>query len=127
MMVFLMLCIAFTGINLNIAQARKMYNDIRSQVQASNGAFVDTDSNVYQFDANVAVQADGTPTGDSMRTISANGYTYRVRIVRQNLSSTVQDNNETWIYNDIYKIQFEYYYGIPLFGTQCYPIEGYTY
>ena len=41
--------------------------------------------------------------------------------------SNILAQNETWIYNDIYKISLVYTYSVPLFGTQVYPIEGYTY
>ena len=49
-MLFLVLCIAFTSINLNVVQARKMYNDIKSQVQASNGINIPA-SGEYTFDS----------------------------------------------------------------------------
>lgn len=120
-MVFLVLCIAFTSINLNVIQARKMYNDIKAQVQAANGAFVGESG--YEYDSTTAPQAN------DVRTLAANGYQYKYRVTRQQLSASdiKQADNETWIYNDIYKIDFKYRYGVPLFGVQEYPIVGYTY
>jgi hypothetical protein len=118
-MVLMMLCIAFTSINLNVVQARKMYSDIKAQIQASNGYYVD-DATGLSFDSTLA-------TGDDKRTLAGNGYQYKYTVIRQQLSSAKQDDNETWIYNDIYKISFRYTYTVPLFGKQTYPIVGYTY
>ncbi len=132
-MVFLMICVGFTSINLNIGQCRKMYNDIKAQVQAANGSMIDTTTNVYIVDSTNSL--DPSTTGvvllpdESVRTIKKNWYAYRYKITRKQLSSSnlKQADNETWIYNDIYRIEFYYWYGVPLFGTQEYKIVGYTY
>ena len=42
--------IAFTSINLNVSQARKIVSDIKAEVQASNGSVVD-DSNELKFES----------------------------------------------------------------------------
>ena len=134
-MLFLMLGIAFTTINLNVVQARKMYNDIKSQIQASNG--IDVPSNgTYSYDSNTGetiYNQNGTDTkttdSDGKRTLSKDGYTYTYTVERKKLTadSNILADNETWIYNDIYKISLNYEYTVPLFGKQTYPITGYTY
>ena len=119
LMLFLMLCIGFTSINLNVIQARKMYNDIKAQVQASNGTFVDAGTNMFSYDSRTA--------GADSRTLANDHYEYSYTVTRKPMRSTKYDNNETWIYNDIYLIDFEYTYLVPLFGRQVYPMVGYTY
>ena len=57
----LMLGIAFTSINMNVAQARKIAADIKAEVQASNGQIVDSTDIL---------------TGSSGATIASNGYEY---------------------------------------------------
>ena len=134
-MLFVTLCIAFTSINMNVVQARKMYNDIKSQVQASNGEILKynpaTGAPKTSSDdpSTTTVWSKGTfPVGDARRrTIEDNGYQYKYRISRVEMHSDQYADNETWIYNDLYKIEFVYYYGVPLFGLQVYPITGYTY
>ena len=128
-MVFLLLCIAFTSINLNVIQARKMYNDIKAQVQAANGDFVDKTTNVFEYDSTDATHVSNQSHPEDIRTVGHDGYQYKYRSTRQALSASdiIQADNETWIYNDIYKIEFRYRYGVPLFGLQEYPIVGYTY
>lgn len=143
-MVFLMLCIAFTSINLNVVQARRMYNDIKSSVQASNGAYVSDDGYFFQSNSNfptnpssifTAAGLSGTPTkvsatADQEKTLAKDSYDYYYIIQRQDMTAVTgekADLNETWIYNDLYKITFVYRYNIPLFGKQVYPIVGFTY
>ena len=117
-MLFLVLGISFTSINMNVVQARKIYSDVKAVVQASNGATVDTTSNRLSYNS-----------VDSGITIRDNGYSYSYTVTRKPLSASegLQADNETWIYNDIYQIDFVYQYNIPLFGRQIYPISGYTY
>ncbi len=129
-LLFLMMCIAFTSINLNIVQARKMFNDIKAQVQASNGSFIGA-SNVYSYSS---TSSGGSTTnhasGANVRELKKNGYQFAYKVERKQMTNTagVKANNETWIYNDLYLITFEYQYAIPLFRiVQTYPIKGYTY
>lgn len=117
-MLFLVLGIAFTSVNMNVVQARKIYSDVKAVVQASNGATVPQDA-ALEYKS----WEDGTVS------LSRNGYSYAYKITRKPLSADegLQADNETWIYNDIYRIDFVYEYNVPLFGRQVYPISGYTY
>lgn len=158
---------AFTSINLNVAQARKIVNDIKTEVQASNGALVCYDKNNDKvisedekyFEATFTTDKDGEfEVTDEMsltkgnkyalgnlklkyvqkfkdasniidKTLEDDGYTFEYRISTEALLN--QDfkgsSKETYIYNNIYKIEFYYYYNVPLFGTQCYPIVTFAY
>ena len=119
LMIFL-LGMSFTTINLNITQARKIYNDIKSEIQASNGAIVD-DSNYYKFRS---FEGDNTTY-----TLSTTGYQYEFSVTRQSIldSTTIESEDETYIYNDLYKISLKYEYYVPLFGRQIYPMTGFAY
>lgn len=115
-MILLMLAIAFTSINMNTAQARKIVADIKAEVQASNGTIV-PETNMLEGES--AGGADG---------IKQNGYAYKYQIDRQSLiSEGLNDSSETYIYNSIYKIRLEYEYVVPLFGRQIYPLEVFAY
>jgi len=109
----LMLGIAFTSINMNVAQARKIAADIKAEVQASNGQIVDSTDIL---------------TGSSGATIASNGYEYDYEIQRQTLVDlNKKEDSESYIYNSIYKIKLEYQYSVPLFGKQVYPIVTFAY
>lgn len=118
-MMLMILGMAFTSINMNVIQARRIYNNVKTVVQASNGADITDEGTSYKSD-------NGDGTGINM---ANNGYDYYYTISRKPLSAAegLQANNETWIYNDIYQIDFTYEYYVPLFGKQIYPISGYTY
>lgn len=153
---------AFTSINLNVAQARKIVNDIKTEVQASNGAFVNN-AKYEGTDGVLAVtfttSEDGIkdakeeltkgnkyytgnkklekvqhfkPDADTQivnKTLTTDGYTFEYKITTEALINQQykDQSNETYIYNNIYKIEFYYYYNVPLFGTQCYPIVTFAY
>lgn len=112
----LWLGIAFTAINLHTVQARRLYQNVRTEVQSSNGAMVD-DSNIYTSSADKMT--------DDFR--KQNGFGFKYVIERQNpLDQYEGEEDETFIYNSIYKITFIYVYNVPLFGQQVYPIEGFA-
>lgn len=114
-----MLAISFTSLNLNIVQARRIYNDIRAEVQASNGAIVPSSNNVLTSD----------PKYLSTGFLNEHHYGFTYCITRQPITATnanIASEDETFIYNSIYKIDFIYIYSIPIFGTQYYPISGYS-
>lgn len=131
------LAIAFTSINLNIVQARRIYNDVRAEIQASNGAIVPTGPNPED---NVMVNNKYYPhtrtlTGKEMG--SEEGYQFMLdhhygfyyKVSRTSMTPADHDilrEDETFIYNSIYKIDFVYTYSVPLFGRMVYPIEGYV-
>lgn len=113
-MFLMLLALAFTCINMNVAQARKILSDIKAEVQASNGAIVPKDTGVY--------------TSSSSATLEDNGYTWDCNITRQSmLIDGAYEDGETFMYNNIYKISFKYEYYVPLFGRQIYPIETFAY
>lgn len=115
-MFMLMIAIAFTSINLHVSQARRIANSIKSEVQASNGAVVDSEG------------IDGKLEGTSKQVLATNGYQFKYTITRQTVvDNSIVDAGETYIYNDIYKISLVYEYLVPLFGKQIYPIEMFAY
>lgn len=118
-LILFLLGTAFTTINMNITQARKIYNDIKSEVQASNGAIVD-DTDRFYYNSTDASNA-------FVYTLTSNGYQYEYSVVRQSLvGNNAQANDETYIYNDLYKISLKYEYYVPLFGRQVYPMTGFA-
>ena len=129
-MFFLMLCMAFTSINLNIGQARNVYNSIRAECKASNGAIIsDSDGDGLSDYIPLAQVLDAnTLKYDSESaniTISSNGYKYKYTITRLSLDDGInRADDETFKYNDIYQIDLVYEYSVPLFGRQVYPISG---
>ena len=111
--------LAFTCINLNVTQARKIYNDVKSEVQASNGAIVPSSGRYYYSSA--------TDTTNKY-SLQGNGYQYEYSIIRKSVGTdNMRSADETYIYNDLYQISLKYEYYVPLFGKQVYPITGYAY
>lgn len=121
LMMFL-LGMAFTTINLNVTQARKIYNDIKAEVQASNGAIVpDTD---YYYYNSAKISEDN----NHIYTLADSGYQYEFSVTRQSIiNNNIESPDETYIYNDLYKISLKYEYYVPLFGKQVYPMTGFAY
>ena len=112
-LLFTMLAIAFTSINLNVTQARTIYNTIRAEVQASNGAIV---------------PASGSFSKTSVETKEVNGFEFNYGISRRSMiDSDRASDDETFRYNSVYDIRLEYDYVVPIFDTQKYIIEGYAY
>lgn len=109
----IMLAIAFTGINIHVSQARRIYSDIKAEIQASNGAYIE-ESGLY--------------TRTSNTTLADDGFSFNYKVTRESISNGyITSNAETYIYNDIYRIELEYVYAVPIFGRQIYPITGYAY
>lgn len=110
---------AFTMINLHVVQARKIFNDIKSEVQASNGAIVDSSDRYYYT---------SHPDTDPDYTLAKDGFQYEYSVIRQSVTDmNIQNADETYIYNDLYKISLKYEYNVPLFGRQIYPMTGFAY
>lgn len=110
----LWIAIAFTSINLHTVQARRIYNDIKAEVQASNGAMVDA-SNKFTI----------TQLDETFR--RTNNYGFKCEIERQSIKGhDKHSDHENYVYNDIYMISFIYVYNVPLFGQQVYPIQGFS-
>ena len=111
-----MLAIAFTSINLNVVQARRIYNDVRAEVQASNGAIVP-----------VTGKYTSKPDYLSTEFTQSHHYGFTYTITREQITDHgIANEDETFIYNSIYKINFIYVYSVPIFGAQYYPISGYV-
>ena len=139
------LAVAFTSINLNIVQARRIYNDVRAEIQASNGAIIPTDDNFienhlyYPYTETISGQkmgSDATHCGNETGTYAKNGkdfmlahhYGFYYKVSRTSMTPFDHDilrEDETFIYNSIYRIDFVYTYSVPLFGRMVYPIYGY--
>lgn len=120
-MLLFMLALAFTTINMNVIQARKIYNDVVAETQASNGLNVGSSNRLYYSSAE---QTDAT----KRCTLANDGFQYEYSVIRQ---SIVDENktaaDETYIYNSLYKVSVKYEYFVPLFGKQVYPITGFAY
>ena len=113
--IIFLLAIAFTSINMHTIRARKIYNDICAEVQASNGAVVPKDTNEFVY-------------GDNTINVNGTGYDFKYRIKRISATGTNNKNkhNETFMYNDLYEVYLVYVYNTPLFGMQYYPIKGHV-
>lgn len=122
-LILLYLCLAFTSINMNVINAKNIMNDVKSQISASNGSIVD-DSNVYVYKSK-----------DSNITLANNGYSFEYKITRQSLYKDANGNDiyedalrdNTFMYNNLYKVELKYRYTVPLFGKQVYPITSLVY
>lgn len=108
------IAIAFTSINMHTIQARRIYADLKSEIQASNGALV-PESGELEFS-----QLD-----DAFR--AKNNYGFKYKVTRQSIAGHDKHaEHENYVYSDIYKISFVYVYNVPLFGQQVYPISGFA-
>ncbi len=116
-MILMWTAIAFTVINLNVAQARKTYNDVKAEIQACNGnmeAFRNANSDKYNPETGLFEYNGGS-------------FSYTLDVSRVDNLRNYEAGNETYIYNDLFKIDLEYTYHVPLFGKQLYPQIGYVY
>lgn len=119
-LILFLMGMSFTTINMNVTQARKIFNDIRSEVQASNGAIVDSTDRYYYNSTD--------ESNTYVYKLTTTGYQYEYSIVRQSIvGNSAQSDDETYIYNDLYKISLKYEYYVPLFGRQIYPMTGFAY
>lgn len=116
-MFLFLLAMAFTSINLHVAQARRIMDSIKAEVQASNGQYVN----------NVEIPYD-VPLKIEDKTHLDNAYMYSCVIERTSpIDKNINDADETYIYGDVFKISLKYTYWVPLFGKQIYPIEVFAY
>lgn len=125
MLVF-MLAISFTSVNAHVSQARRVFNDIKAEVQASNGAVLSTQSGGTQADSagNEFVWDFET----NKCTFKEDGFEFAYIISRQEyVKNSITEYDETFIYNDLYKVTLIYVYKVPFFGYQVYPITGFVY
>jgi hypothetical protein len=108
---------------MNVVQARNILNDVKAQVSASNGSIVDN-TNTYTY-----------KSIDNGITLADNGYSFEYTITRQSLYTDASGNNyytdatrdNTFQYNNLYKIELKYRYVVPIFGKQVYPISTLVY
>lgn len=119
LMVIMYICLAFTMINLHTTQARKIYNDIKAEISACNG-----DLEAYKNEHNGAI-LDENKNKLTYASMVDNACLYTVTISKD--AREYQAANETYIYNDLCKIDLEYNYSVPIFGKQIYPLIGYAY
>jgi hypothetical protein len=94
----------------------------KEEVSASNGEIVG-DSNKYTYDSS----SKGI-------TMSNNGYAFTCTITRLSLyndgTTDIYDDataDSTFVYNNLYKVELNYEYVVPLFGKQVYPISTLCY
>ena len=118
-MLIMMMCIAFTMINMHVIQARRIFNNVKVEVAASNGAFV-------------PARAGGRFTYDSNAiegiNIRDNGYQFQFYVERKELvDSNIGDDDQTFIYNSMYEVKMSYAYSVPFFGMQVYSQNGFVY
>lgn len=120
--ILLYLCLAFTSINMNVSQARDIANDIKTQIKASNGSILTENTYTYK-------------SKDDGITLKNNGYSFDYTITKQSLYTDENgqnvyadiSNDNSFKYNDIYKVELYYRYTVPIFGTQLYPIKTLVY
>lgn len=118
-MLIMMLCIAFTMINMHVIQARRIFNNIKTEVAASNGAFVPaTPNGRFEYDSNAV---EGVNIHD-------NGYQFQFYVERRELlDSNIGADDQTFIYNSMYEVKMSYAYSVPFFGMQIYAQNGFVY
>lgn len=116
-MLLVTLCLAFTTINLDITAAKKIYNDVVSEIENTDGAILDTDKYSYNND---------NDTYTYTKKAENNAYVYTITVKREDIGSEITDTGQTFIYNSIYKVNMKYQYFVPLFGRQTYVTGGYT-
>lgn len=134
LLILFMVAIAFTSVNMHVIQARKIFNDLRAEVQASNGSFL-TDTNYYYYDSKNGnfyrthdYTTGGEATGNKQISISTDGYEFEYSVIRLSTEEQAKASaDNTYMYNNLYKISLRYTYTVPLFGTQVYPMTGYAY
>lgn len=135
---FVMLCIAFTSINMNVVQARNIFNSLRAEIQSSNGSFVPTDTNgfIYVSDGNVydtgkyptTQYTPSSSNGSKEYTLTNDGYAFMYTIQRQTaVDKDKQSSDETFRYDSIYELNLRYRYVVPIFGVQEYPLHSLVY
>lgn len=121
LMLFMVLAMSFTSINLHVNQARRLYNDVKAELQASNGAIC----------TEARKQSDGTylwSFADNQCNISDDGFAVAYTVEQQyTTDEDIIDSDETWIYNNVYKLTVVYVYTVPFFGYQVYPMTGFVY
>lgn len=115
-LIFTLISTAFLNIHLNVIQARRITNEIKTEVQATNGAGVPIDTNTYKYDS----------SEDNLSFDDGSLYCYNYTIERCTITDK-REEGQTYIYNDVYKINLNYHYIVPLFGEQIYPVTTYTY
>lgn len=125
-LLFTIISSAFLSAHLNVIQARRMCNNLKTYVQATNGSFIT--SNIYQSDSKVEDGTDLLRKSSSSPISFAHGDLYEYNYTIEKMSITdAKSEGESFLYNNVYKIDFNYAYGLPLFGRQIYPMEVYTY
>lgn len=116
-LVLVMLGVSFTTINMDVTMATKIYNEIVDEVQSTNGAILT--SNKFSYDSS-------TDTYTYTKKADNNAYSYEIVIKKESIGSPSEDNAQTFIYNDIYRVDMNYTYNVPIFGKQIYKTGGYT-
>lgn len=125
LIIIMYICMAFTMINLNVTQARKTYNDIKAEISACNGS-LEAYKNQHA-DSNITISPDGTELSYIVIK-NGSGYSVSIKNTEKNREDSWENSdNQTFIYNDLYKIDMNYFYSVPIFGMQNYPIKGYAY
>lgn len=125
-MLIFMLAIAFTSVNAHVSQARRVFNDIKAEVQASNGAVLSPSTGGTKVGASGNEYVWDFATNKC--TFKEDGFEFAYIISRQQYKkNSITEYDETFIYNDLYKVTLIYVYKVPFFGYQVYPITGFVY
>ncbi len=127
-LLFTVLSTAFLGIHLNTIQARQICNSIKEEVQASNGAAVPAGNTglTGNYDSDLAKLNAGKSPTDTDYVTKNNSYDYSY-VIKRVVTTDARGAGETYIYNDIYKLELRYDYLVPIFGKISYPMEVYIY
>lgn len=112
-----LLSISFTGINLNVTAAKKIHNNVISEIQNTDGAILKSNKFVYDHITGIYTMK---------QTAENNAYVYTITVEKEDIGSEITDNGQTFIYNSIYKVNMTYEYYIPLFGKETYVTGRYA-
>lgn len=106
-----LLSISFTTINLDVTAAKKIHNNIISEIENTDGAILNSDKFVYD-------NSTGLYTYENKA--ENNAYSYIITIAKEDIGSEVIQTGQTVIYNTIYKVNMYFDYYVPFFGKQSY-------
>lgn len=112
-----LLSVAFTTINMDVTAAKKIHNNIISEIENTDGAILNDNKFVYDEENNLYIYESKA---------SNNAYTYTVTVAKEDIGSEVIQTGQTVIYNTVYKVNMYFDYYVPLFGKQNYTSGRYA-
>lgn len=137
--------IGFTSININVVNARKIYSEYIDLIEETDGAVLTSQISIGNSDIQKVSGRDAWiiayNCGDDIKFNFKNDNSWEVDTTGNNIrkeqkpvhyyllvtKTTDTESNrqgQTFIYNNIYKVQMVYVYDTMLFGRQTYKIGG---